>query len=63
MLHGLGFSHVWKNHSSLNSGLLLAWIKNKLKERFISFWKERMLGDETKEKITNIQTVEKQFWS
>ena len=36
MLHDLGFSHVWKNHSTFNSGLLLASIKNKLKERFIS---------------------------
>ena len=41
MLHDLGFSHVWNNHSTFNSGSLLASIKNKLKERFISFWKQR----------------------
>ena len=51
MLHDLGFSHVWNNHSTFNSGLLLASIKNKLNERFISFWKQRMLGDETKKKL------------
>ena len=51
MLHDLGFSHVWNNHSTFNSGSLLALIKNKLKERFISFWKQRLLGDETKKKL------------
>ena len=54
MLHDLGFSHVWDNHSTFNSGSLLASIKNKLKERFLSFWKQRMLGEETKKKYGHI---------
>ena len=37
MLHDLGFSHVWDNHSTFNSGSLLASIKNKLKERCCHF--------------------------
>ena len=43
ILCDLGFSHVWNNHSTFNSYSLLASIKNKLKERFISFWKKRMV--------------------
>ena len=61
MLHDLGFSHVWKNHSTFNSGLLLASIKNKLKERFISFWKQRMLGDETKKKLRTYRLLKHNF--
>ena len=54
-------SHVWKNHSSFNSGLLLASIKNKLKERFISFWNQRMLGDETKKKLRTYRLLKHNF--
>ena len=61
MLHDLGFSPVWENHSTFNSGLLLASIKNKLKERFISFWKQRMLGDETKKKLRTYRLLKHNF--
>ena len=40
ILHGLGFSRVWNNHSTFNSKALIAAIKDKLKERFVSFWKK-----------------------
>lgn len=61
MLHDLGFSHVWNNHSTFNSGSLLASIKNKLKERFISFWKQRLLGDETKKKLRTYRLLKHKF--
>ena len=49
LLNDLGFSHVWKNQSTFNVASLLFSVKNKLKERFISFWKRR-LSSETCEK-------------
>ena len=58
LLSDLGFSHVWKNQSTLNVASLLFSVKNKLKERFISFWQKR-LSSEMKgmKKIANLQTV------
>ena len=47
ILCDLGFSHVWNNHNIFNSCSLLASIKNKFKERFISFGGKRMLGAES----------------
>ena len=61
MLHDLGFSHVWDNHSTFNSGPLLASIKNKLKERILSFWKQRMLGEETKKKLRTYRLLKHNF--
>ena len=61
MLHDLGFSHVWDNHSTFNSGSLLASIKNKLKERFLSFRKQRMLGEETKKKLRTNRLLKHNF--
>ena len=40
ILHDLGFSHVWNYHITFNSRALIAAIKNKLKEGFVSFWKK-----------------------
>ena len=42
VLNDLGFSHVWDNHCTFNVSALLASIKTKLKERFISFWKKHL---------------------
>lgn len=61
ILQDLGFSHVWYNHSTFNSCSLLASIKNKLKERFVSFWKKRMLGDETKKKLRTYRLLKQDF--
>ena len=48
MLYDLGFSHVWNNQCTFNASALLFAIKNKLKERFISFWRNRLLSEEGK---------------
>ena len=61
ILCDLGFSHVWNNHSTFNSYSLLASIKNKLKERFISFWEKRMLGEETSKKLRTYRLVKQDF--
>ena len=47
--------------STFNCGLLLASIKDKLKERFILFWKHRMLGDETKKKLRTYRLLKHNF--
>ena len=48
LLYDLGFSHVWNNQCTFNASALLFAIKNKLKERFISFWRNRLLSEEGK---------------
>ena len=40
ILHDPGFSYVWNYHITFNSRALIAAIKNKIKERFVSFWKK-----------------------
>ena len=47
-LMDLGFSHVWKNHGTFNTASLIKRIKEKLKERYISFWQKRIKTDEGK---------------
>ena len=61
LLHDLRFSHVWNNHSTFNSRALVAPIKNKLKERFVSFWKKRMLGDEIMKKLRTYRLMKQDF--
>ena len=41
VLTDLGFSHVWENQGSFNSSALISCIKNKLKERYLLFWKKK----------------------
>ena len=55
--HELGFSHVWDNQSTFNSLSLMASIKNKMKERFVSFWKRRMENDEKMKKYEHIDVL------
>ena len=51
VLEDLGFSHVWENQSTFNASSLLTCIKNKLKERFLSFWNKRLNSDDGMEKL------------
>ena len=53
--------YVWNNQSTFNPMSLLASIKNKLKERFISFWKQRMLGDKTNKKLRTYKLLKQNF--
>ena len=46
LLYDLGFSHVWNNQYTFNASALLYSVKNKLKERFVSFWKMRLSSEE-----------------
>ena len=61
ILCDLGFSHVWNNQSTFNPVALLASIKNKLKERFVSFRKQRMLGDKTNKKLRTYKLLKQNF--
>lgn len=61
ILHDLGFSHVWNNHSTFNSFALLNSIKHKLKERYISFWYKRLSGDEGMRKLRTYKILKQNF--
>ena len=54
-LHDLGFSHVWNNHSTFT---LVAKINLK---KDVSFWKQRMLGDETIKNLRTYRLLKKNF--
>lgn len=61
VLYDLGFSHVWENQCTFNSFSLLGCIKNKLKERYVSFWKKQMNSDEKMMKLRTYKLIKKQF--
>ena len=61
ILQDLGFSHVWNNHCTFNTHALLTVIKNKLKERFVTFWKNRMLNDESMKKLRTYKVLKQNF--
>ena len=54
LLYDLGFSHVWNNQYTFNASVLLSSVKNKLKERFVSFWKKRLSSEEGMKKKRTI---------
>lgn len=56
-----GFSHIWNNHCTFNSLSLLVSIKNALKERFVSFWKKRILGEATNKKLRTYRLLKQNF--
>ena len=45
VLIDLGFCHIWLYQSTFNSSALLNAVKNKLKDRFISFGEKRMASN------------------
>ena len=61
ILQDLGFSHVWNNHCIFDTHALLTVIKNKLKERFVTFWKKRMLYDESMKKLRTYKLLKQNF--
>lgn len=61
VLYDLGFSHVWDNQSTFNSSSLLLSIRNKLKERYISFWKKRMNSNVGMDKLRTYKLFKEAF--
>lgn len=61
LLYDLGFSHVWNNQCTFNASALLFSIKNKLKERFISFWKKRLSSEEGMKKLRTYKLLKQNF--
>ena len=61
LLYDLGFSHVWNNHSTFNTSALLFSVKNKLKERFIAFWKKRLSSEEGMKKLRTYKLIKQTF--
>ena len=61
LLHDLGCSHVWNNHSTFNTSALLFSVKNKLKERIIAFWKKRLSSEEGMKKLRTYKLIKQTF--
>ena len=61
ILQNLGFSHVWNNQFTFDSHALFTVIKNKLRERFVTFWKKRILSDETIKKLRTYKVLKQNF--
>ena len=61
VLCDLGFSHVWTNQGTFNASALLFSVKNKLKERFILFWKKSLSGEEGKGKLRTYKLFKQHF--
>ena len=57
----LGFSHVWNNQSTFNIPSLLLSIKNKLKERCISYWNNRINFNNGMDKLRTCKLFKKTF--
>ena len=61
LLYDLGFSHVWNNQSTFNASALLFSVKNKLRERFIAFWKRRLSSEEGMKKLRTYKLLKQTF--
>ena len=61
MLCDLGFSHVWNNQSTFNASALLFSVKNKLKERFIIFWRKRLASEDGMKKLRIYKLFKQNF--
>ena len=57
----LGFSHVWNNQSTFNISSFLLSIKNKLKERYISYWNNRINSNNGMDKLRTYKLFKKTF--
>ena len=57
LLYDLGFSHVWNNQYTFKASALLSSVKNKLKERFASFWKKRLSSEVGMKKIRSYKLL------
>ena len=55
ILTDLGFSHVWDNQGTFNASSLVVCIKAKLKERFISYWKNCMKSEAGMDKLRTLE--------
>ena len=51
----------WNNHCTFDTHALLTVIKNKFKERFVTFWKKRMLNDESMKKLRTYKVLKQNF--
>ena len=45
-LYCMTWAYAWNNQYTFNASALLSSVKTKLKERFVSFWKERLSSEE-----------------
>ena len=61
ILTDLGFSHVWDNQGTFNVSSLVACIKAKLKERFISYWKKCMKSETGMDKLRTYKLIKRTF--
>ena len=63
VLEDLGFSHVWEDQSTctFNASSLLTCIKNKLKERFLSFCNKRLNSDDGMETLRTYKMIKQKF--
>ena len=48
---------MWENQSTFNTSSLLTCIKNKLKERVLSFWNKLLNSDEGMEKLRTYKLI------
>ena len=61
ILQYLDLTHVWNNHCTFDSHALLTVLKNTLIERFVIFWKRRMLSDETMKMFCTYKVSKQNF--
>ena len=61
VLNDLGFSHVCDYHCTFNVSALLASIKTKLKERFISYWKKNLYSEVGMDKLRTYKLFKRKF--
>ena len=61
LLYYLGFYHVWNNQYTFNASAILSSVKNKLKERFVSFWKKHLSSEEGMKKIRTYKLLKQNF--
>ena len=57
VLEDLGVSHMWEYQSTFNASPLLTCIKNKLKEKFLSFQNKRLNSDDGMEKLRTYKLI------
>ena len=61
ILYDLGFSHVWNNQFTFNAPALLVAVKNKLKERFVLFWRKCLSSEEGMKKIQTYKLLKQKI--
>ena len=61
VLYYLGFSHVWNNQFTFNASALLVAVKNRLKERFVLFWRKRLTSAEGMKNLKTYKLLKQKF--